>query len=222
MSDVLGPRAPRVPVRANGRLRYELLLDAAERLLQRGDLPALTIKALAQEAGVPMASVYHFLPHPDAVAIALSQRYLTGLEAALCAPMADVAALGWPGIVATLNRRAVHYYRQHPYAQVLILGSDHSWAIRQADLANNRRIAETIVALLAEFFPAATPDALMATVVSGITMGDALFSLSIAEHGAITDALARDAWLAVCSFLAAQYGKPLPSVDFYSIFIEQG
>lgn len=215
------PQAPRRPVRANGRRRFDLLLDAAERLLQRGDLEPLSIRNLAREAGVPMASVYHFLPHPAAVSVALSERYLAELEVRIAAPIPDRRTRSWAGIVAVLNRRGVGFYRDHPYAQKLILGSDHSWAIRQADLANNRRIADAITAFLADQIPEGTPGELLEAVVTGITIGDAVFSLSIAEHGEITDPMARDAWLAVCAYLAARFARDLPSTAEYSINIEQ-
>jgi AcrR family transcriptional regulator len=74
------PAFPRKPERANGRLRYEALLDAAEHLLQREGPAALTIKRLAQEAGVPMASVYHFFPGPAAVPVGLAERYSLGFQ----------------------------------------------------------------------------------------------------------------------------------------------
>lgn len=200
---------PRRPVRANGRRRYELLLDAAERLLQRGEREALTIQNLAREAAVPMASVYHFLPNPTAVSVALAERYLEGLEAAICASIGDAAVLDWPQLVRVLNRRAVGFYREHPYAQSLILGSDHSWAIRQADLANNRRMADAIAGFLADKFPEIDAEALLEIVVTGITIGDALFTLSIGEHGEITDRMADEAWLAVCSYLSVRCNRPL-------------
>jgi AcrR family transcriptional regulator len=207
-------------VRANGRRRFELLLNAAERLLQHADGETLTIRRIAAEAGIPMASVYHFLPHPSAVSVALSERYLDELEARICAPIEGGERLDWSEIVAILNKRAVRFYRDHPYAQTLILGSDHSWAIRTADLANNRRIAEAIATFLADQFAEAAPQSLLEAVVTGITVGDAVFTLSIAEHGEITDRLAQEAWLAACAYMAARLGRPLPVSDSYSINIE--
>jgi AcrR family transcriptional regulator len=218
LPDVMRPRRP---VRANGRRRYELLLDAAERLLQRGGGEPLTIQRLAIEAGVPMASVYHFLPHPAAVSVALSERYLDGLESSIVAPIPGRARLDWPQIVAILNRRGFDFYCAHPYAQTLILGSDHSWAIRRADLSNNRRMADAIAGFIADHFPEAAPEVLLEAVVTAITVGDAVFSLSIAEGGAITEQAAQDSWLACCGFMAARFGRPPPMPELYSTIIDQ-
>lgn len=201
---------PRRPMRSNGRVRYELLLDAAERLLQQTDGHPLTIQRIAREAGVPTASVYHFLPHPASVAVALSQRYFDGLEAAICAPVPDQSALPWPALVRMFNRRGLAYYRAHPYAQTLVLGSDHSWAIRKADLTNNRRIAQSIAAALAHEFTDVPAELLHDAVVVGMSIGDTLFTLSIAETGSISDALADEAWFAACAYIAARFGREAP------------
>jgi AcrR family transcriptional regulator len=210
----------RQPVRANGHLRYEHLLDAAEQLLQSGSAQPLAIQRLAREAGVPTASVYHFFPNPAAVSIALAERYLAGLETCLCAPVSRASQLPWFGILAVLNRRALLFYRQHPYAQALILGSDHSLAIRRADLANNRRIAEHIASVLQDAVADVPGALLFETVVTGITVGDAVFAQSIIEQGEITDGVAHDAWLAACAYFAARIGLTPPASFDYSTFIE--
>jgi AcrR family transcriptional regulator len=196
------PAVPRRPERANGRRRYELLLDAAERLLAREQAAGLTIQKLAHEAGVPMASVYHFFPGPAAISVALSERYMTGFAELVGRPIPDRAALAWPAIIETLWARSVQFYREHPYAQTLVLGSDHSWQIRRLDLANNRAIADAAAALIADKFPPQPPELLREVIVVGISIGDAVLTLSIAEQGSITEHYAREAVIAVCGYLA--------------------
>jgi hypothetical protein len=49
----------------------------------------------------------------------------------------------------------------------------------------------------------------------GITVGDAVFTLSIGEHGEITEAMAQEAWFAVCAYLAAVFGRPPPPFAAY-------
>lgn len=202
------PALPRKPQRANGRLRYEHLLDAAERLLVADGPDALTIQRLAQAAGVPMASVYHFFPGPSSVSIGLAERYLAGLAEVIGQPVSDAATLAWQDIVAALMDRAVGYYIAHPYAQRLILGSDHSWQIRQSDLANNRLLADFAADLLAPRFPQADPQALHRAIIVAISIGDAVLTLAVAEQGGITRAFGREATLAICGYMAAKFGTP--------------
>jgi AcrR family transcriptional regulator len=205
------PNTPRKPERANGRKSYDALLDAAERLLMREGPDALTIHRLSREAGVPTASVYHFFPSPAAISVGLSERYLTGFAELVGRPFDNLADMSWQDIVATLIDRAVDYYIAHPYAQRLVLGSDHSWHIRSADLANNRLLAQSVAALLEDSFPGVAPDALLHAVTIGITLGDAVFTLSIFDHGQITRACADDAKVAICGYLSQKFNTNRPA-----------
>ncbi len=199
-------QGPRKPERANGRRRYEHLLDAAERLLLQDGPEALTIQRLAREASVPTSSVYHFFPSPVSVSIGLSERYLAGLAEHIGAGVDAVERLSWQGIVSMLMDRAVTYYKVHPYAQRLILGSDHSWQIRQSDRANNRMLAAAIAAMLADRFPDAGRDELLHAIMIGISIGDAVLTLSIFEHGTITPEFGREATVAICGYMSARFG----------------
>jgi hypothetical protein len=120
-------------------------------------------------------------------------------------PIPDREALGWRQVIMILHERAIAFYRSHPYAQKLILGSDHSLAIRRSDIANNRRIAAAVVPLIADKIPDTPVEPLLETIVVGITIGDAIFMLSIAERGEITPELGREATLAVCCYLASKF-----------------
>jgi AcrR family transcriptional regulator len=190
-----------------------MLLDAAERLLLRVGPEGLTVQKLALEAGVPMPSVYHFFPGPVAVSVGLSERYLAGLSEAIGQPLPDADAMSWQDIVAILMRRAVAYYTAHPYAQRLILGSDHSAQIRQSDLANNRLLASFVAELIGRKFPHVAPDTLLAAIMVGITIGDAVLTLSIHEQGQITPDYGQEAVVAICGYMSARFSPPSAPAD---------
>jgi AcrR family transcriptional regulator len=196
--------SPRKPQRANGRARYELLVAATEQLLEEHGLEALTIQRIAKAAAVPMASVYHFFPSPAAACIAVAESYLEGFARNVSEPIGRSSGADWRDVIDLLMRRTVEFYRQHPYAQRLILGSDFSWQIRQADLGNNREMAKTIALIIAEQFPQHSASAVEGSVMTAISIGDAVLALSVAEHEVITRQFADDAVLAICSYLEAK------------------
>ena len=197
---------PRRPARANGRARYAQLLDAAERLIGRHGTARLGIRNLAREARVPMASVYHFFPRPAAISVALAERYIEGLAAAVERPIRAHETLGWEAIVRVLVDRGVEYYREHPFAQALLLGSEHSWHIRQSDVAGNRRFAVSITALLAGHFPRVDRQELHEAVIVGVTLCDAVLALGVVEEGEITPLHGREAHTAICGYLTRKFG----------------
>lgn len=196
---------PRKPQRANGRARYDRLVSAAEALLEREGLEALSIQQIAKEAGVPMASVYHFFPSSAAACVAVAESYLAGFAGTVTRPISGYEALGWRDVIAVLMRRTVEYYRAHPYAQRLILGSDYSWHIRQADLLNNQSMAQDVIGLVRAKFLGAGEAELLEALVVAISLGDAVWALSVARHEVITRQYLEEAILAACSYLAAKF-----------------
>lgn len=212
-ANVANNSRPKLPERENGRRRYTVLLDAAERLLMRDGPATLTIKRLAHEAGVPAASVYHFFPTPAAISIGLSERYLAAFVDLVGRPIAGIEGLSWQQIVETLMFRAVAYYTDHPYAQRLVLGSDHSAQIRNADFENNRLLAGLVASLLTPHFPDVPPDQLGRATLVGITIGDAILTLSIQDLGEITPAYGHEAVTAICGYLTARFGSASTRVD---------
>jgi AcrR family transcriptional regulator len=70
--------APRKrPTQARARARVELILDATAMLLERDGYDALTTNAIAQAAGVNVASLYQYFPNKQAIMAALAQRMAT-------------------------------------------------------------------------------------------------------------------------------------------------
>lgn len=102
-------------------------------------------------------------------------------------------------------QRAVEYYRNHPYAQRLILGSEFSWHVRQADLENNRMLARLVYDQIADQFPGADEQDLITSIGIAISIGDAVWALSIAEHEVITKQYAEEAMLAECAYISAKF-----------------
>lgn len=195
----------RRPQRANGVVRYQQLLDAAERLLIRDGSAAMTIQALAQEASVPVGSVYHYFPNPVAVSLALSERYMAGFHEIFDQPIEGLEVMTWQEVATILISRGISFYRNHPYAQTLVLGSDHGWHIRKADVENNRALAAGIAKLLTGKTPPMPPGELDDAVFVAIGINDSLLSLSIAEHGSITDRFGQEAVIAVCAYLERKF-----------------
>ena len=205
-ADTKSARQPRQPERANGRKRYDLLLAAAERLLERDGAEGLSIQKLAAEAEVPMASVYHFFPSPAAISVALAETYREGFLHAVSDDVTGRSAMSWQTVMAELMRRAVAYYGAHPYAQALILGSELSWHFRRTDLANNRALAGPLMHQLEDKFPGVDQAELANGLAIAISIGDAVWAVSVLQHNTITPEFADEATLAVCSYLQAKFG----------------
>lgn len=73
-SSVHGGRMRRVPRPSRSRRRVETILDAAVRAVVERGVDAVGTRPIAQEAGVPVASLYQYFADKDEILLALVER----------------------------------------------------------------------------------------------------------------------------------------------------
>ena len=200
--DTLDPLVPRRPERANGRKRFAVLLASAEHILIEEGIDGLTIQRISQIAKVPMASVYHFFPSATAAAVAVAQSYFEAFRTSVASIADDARVRPWRDVVASVMHKTVTFYREHPYAMRLIFGSDHSWKIREADVANNAQMATDLSLSIGWHFLPGDNQRIEDVFAIAIGLTDAVWSLSVARHGTITDDFATEAERATQAYLA--------------------
>jgi len=83
----------RKPVQVRGQLRVDEILDAAERLTRTTSWDKLTTNHIAKEAGIPIGSLYQFFANKHAIAHALLERYIAGIEKAFASLPANAEGI---------------------------------------------------------------------------------------------------------------------------------
>ncbi|MFC6641120.1 TetR/AcrR family transcriptional regulator [Sulfitobacter profundi] len=79
---------------AAGIARFQKLLDATEVILTKTPDSDISLAVVAEAAGVPLPSIYHFFPNKDAILVALAQRYHQALSTLAQKPLDPPPALG--------------------------------------------------------------------------------------------------------------------------------
>ena len=195
------------PKQARGRQRLEKILDAADAVMQRQDSAALNMQEVAQEAGLPPASLYHYVSGSQALLLELAHRHLAGFELLARQPVAHDALSGWPDLCRILAGRALDFYRAHPVAMRLLLGPESGWQIRSADLEANRRIGALHRRRLVQHFCVADSDSLARACAISITIGDSIWALSFAREGDVTPDMAEESLRARIAYLRLYIGE---------------
>src|SRR5271170_7255277 len=90
---------PRRPSQQRSRLRFEMLLDAADALLSDKETTDVGLYDIAGAANVPPASVYHLFPTKEAAFVALAERYLSGLTVRVNQPAPIGELRRWQDLV---------------------------------------------------------------------------------------------------------------------------
>jgi AcrR family transcriptional regulator len=86
----------RLPVQARSRERVDAILDATAALLADGDLERVTVRAVADVAGVPTGTIYQFFPDKQTLLQALSLRYVAATHDTLSLALATPEGRDWP------------------------------------------------------------------------------------------------------------------------------
>ncbi|MFJ9810511.1 TetR/AcrR family transcriptional regulator [Streptomyces sp. NPDC101158] len=135
-------RVRRRPQQARSRARVEAILGAADRILSDEGFEALTMRRIAEAAGVPVGSIYQFYPDKSAVVDALGQRYLGAFEAAIDELVARALAGELADLVGTMVDVYAELFRSQRGGMTLWAGRHLSPELARADEASNALIAD--------------------------------------------------------------------------------
>lgn len=211
--------APRCPTRidpvtqaapqrqARGRQRIEAILDAADRVIRRQETLDLSLQAVAEEARLPSASLYHYFSTSQSLLVELARRYMVAFEA-LAARRIDHDRLEqWDDLCAFHADLALRFYHEHPVAMRLLLGPECGWEIRAADHATNRRIGGLYYRKLIQHFVVAESRVLEDAFAVSVTIADAVWALSFARSRRVEPAMAAEALRARLAYLRLYIGR---------------
>jgi AcrR family transcriptional regulator len=184
---------PRTPSREKGVQRYAVLLDALDALLAAHNPDDIGLYQIADHAGVPPGSVYHFFPTKEAAFLGLAQRYLNDLADLRRRPVPPSALTRWQDLFAWDLRLAVDYYNAHSPAMKLLLGGYGGLEIRQAHAAHSAQVTASAYRRLNAAFQMPFLRAEEHKFNLNKEVVDAVWSVSYLNHGCITDDYAQEA-----------------------------
>jgi AcrR family transcriptional regulator len=140
-----GERTRRTPVQQRSRTRVEEILKAAEQLVVAHGADALTTRAVADAAQIPVGSLYAYFADRDAVIRALIERHVVAMDAQLVAALGGLQTISVRSLVQATVDAYVAGYAQRPSYVILWFQSSPSAELvdfvtrRSVDLADGFR-----------------------------------------------------------------------------------
>lgn len=194
------PGRRRVPQQVRSRERVRRILDVAGRMVVRDGVDALSTRAVAEEAGVPVASLYQYFADKDEILLALVQRDIEEMDAQVAADLGELRLLTVRALVETTMRAFVKVYLRRPSFVVTWLRGRTNPAIQEYGRAHNRRVAADLHRFAADAGLLAD-DATVLHAELAVEVGDRLFQLAF-EHDVQGDqAILDEAVELVCAYL---------------------
>ncbi len=181
--------APRKP-RARSQARIDSILDAARTLLASEGVASLSIYSVAERAGIPPSSVYHFFASVPALLEALTADIHAAFRASLQAPIEHDSLDNWRDLSRVVEMRMLDIYNADAAARQLILAQHGLTEINQADRQHDIELGHLMLEVFNRHFhlPALPDD--VDVFALAMELGDRVYARSVQLHGEITPRMA--------------------------------
>ncbi|HLL33345.1 MAG TPA: TetR/AcrR family transcriptional regulator [Streptomyces sp.] len=166
----------RAPVQRRSAERLTRILDACADLLDEVGYDALSTRAVAQRAGVPIGSVYRFFGNKRQMADALAQRNLDRYADRVTARLKDARPGDWRAAMDAVLDEYLAMKRTAPGFSLVDFGNQIPVGARQGE--PNHRVADRLTDLLAGFLRRDPDDELRRTFLIAVETADTLVQLA--------------------------------------------
>jgi AcrR family transcriptional regulator len=190
---VVGKRRERKHVQERGNTRRKQLLDAAESLLKKTPVEELSFKQISEKAGVPEGSAYHFFANRYDLLAALANQVAEQFGEGFRDVIPGEDFVSWHELADTLVDRAVKMYRANPAATQIWLSGRTPAQVRLADHVSDAAVSGVIHDIFDEIFVLPELPSSYDPFFFFLELCDVPLSLSVIEHGKITDEMIEEA-----------------------------
>jgi len=184
---VVGKRRTRKHVQERGNTRRKQLLEAAEALLATVPIEELSFKQISEVAEVPEGSAYHFFANRFDLLTALASDLANRFGQRYRDPISLSSVNSWHDIVDVVVDRAVNIYRENPAAMQIWLSGRTPAEVRLADHVSDKAVSSDLRILFEQFFVLPELPTNYDVFFYFLELSDVVLSLSIIEHGELTD-----------------------------------
>lgn len=198
----IGLRKKPHATRKRGRERRERLLTAAYELLCEQPIEDVSFRDIAHRADVPEGSAYHFFANRFDVFSALAKRLSDRFIDAHRRPVPERYRRTWRHLAEHLANVGARVYAENPPARQLLIGGKTPPEVKQADRINDRSVGNVMHEVFSRYVEIPDTPEMRNAFYYFIELTDVIFTLSVIEHGEITDAMLVEARRAGVGYLA--------------------
>ncbi|MBV7695303.1 TetR/AcrR family transcriptional regulator [Streptomyces sp. TRM70350] len=166
----------RAPVQRRSAERLTRILDACADLLDEVGYDALSTRAVAERAGVPIGSVYRFFGNKRQMADALAQRNLERYAERVTERLQGARRGDWRAAMDAVLDEYLAMKRTAPGFSLVDFGNQIPVGSHQAE--PNHRVADRLTDLLADYLTREPDTELRRTFLIAVETADALVQLA--------------------------------------------
>ncbi|MBB3079893.1 AcrR family transcriptional regulator [Streptomyces violarus] len=166
----------RAPVQRRSAERLTRILDACADLLDEVGYDALSTRAVAQRAGVPIGSVYRFFGNKRQMADALAQRNLERYSARVTERLGETGDGGWRMAMDAVLDEYLEMKRTAPGFSLVDFGNQIPVGARHGE--PNHRVADRLTDLLSGYLDREPDEELRRVFLIAVETADTLVHLA--------------------------------------------
>lgn len=203
------PASPRKP-RASSQARIAVILAAARELLAEQGMANLSIYSVAERAGIPPSSIYHFFASVPALLEGLTADVHAAFRDCLQQPVEHAALRSWHDLSRIVEQRILAIYEADAAARQLILAQHGLAEVTQADHQHDLELGRLMHALFDRHFPLPQLPTDIDVFNLAMSLGDRVYARSMQLHGEITPRLAEEGMRVFDAYLGLYLPTALP------------
>lgn len=196
--------------RKRGEERIKALIAATDAVLCEQELETVSLQIIAERAGVPTSSVYHFFPNREAAFTAVARMHLDVFYE-MMGKMLDRHPETWQGYVGTRIRLTAEYMNSHRGALRLLFGRHFTEDLHQDNTRSFLAFSQERVKVMNTYFLMPDIEGLAEKLAMGSVISDAILSISFASHRQITEEYIQEAVRATIAYLRLYLPEIIPA-----------
>ena len=179
--------SPRKPSSGRGEARFSALLQATEELLSEFNPDEIGLYQIAERAGIPAPSIYHFFPTKEAAFDAFAQNFAERILAVHRTPMDARLLHNWTDLFRLDYARARDTYNASKPALKTFYGGYGGVNAKNIDDLMRRDLSTRGYERVNFLFVMPVLDNYPRMTTNRIGIVDSFWTTSVREHGTITE-----------------------------------
>ena len=183
----------RVPKQARSREKFDAILAAALRLIHEKGYEQVSMREIARDVGLPIASVYQYFPSKLAIVRQLWDSYTSTLAELLSSELAtvdqDSDEIGLERVVSNVVDHMVAHHRDNPELLDVWRSVDGSPELRALNRQDTINVAQAITSAILSARPDADPKATMSRALIACETASSTVKLAQELPSALVDGL---------------------------------
>lgn len=185
------PSPARKP-RASSQARIDSILETARALIAEEGVAGVSIYAVAERAGLPPSSVYHFFSGVPALLEGLVAQVHAAFRDCLAQPVEPRELNRWQDLSRLIELRMLAIYERDPAARQLILAQHGLAEVTRADLSHDIELGQAMRVLFESHFQLPPLPQEPDVFSLALELGDRVYARSIQQYGRITERMAEE------------------------------